>query len=107
MHHATSSPAKAGDPVFRSASFQPRRRGMLDTPPSRGMTAGTGYYGQLGRDRAALIDHPWLALIVDRDVGKVTLGDQDRVGRLAAKHPCFEADGDRGPADPHQMGVHR
>jgi hypothetical protein len=29
----------AGDPVFQSISFEPRSCGVLDTPPSRGMTA--------------------------------------------------------------------
>src|SRR5664279_1638964 len=33
-----SSPAKAGDPVSQSSSLEPRCRGVLNTPPSRGMT---------------------------------------------------------------------
>src|SRR6266705_2613728 len=33
-----SSPAKAGDPVSRSVSIEPRSLGILDTPLSRGMT---------------------------------------------------------------------
>jgi hypothetical protein len=35
----TSSPAKAGDPVFQGFEFQIERCGVLDTPLSRGMTA--------------------------------------------------------------------
>jgi hypothetical protein len=35
----SSSSAKADDPVFRGASVQLRRYGVLDAPPSRGMTA--------------------------------------------------------------------
>src|SRR6185436_13571810 len=34
-----SYPAKAGDPVSQSRSFEPRSCGVLETPPSRGMTA--------------------------------------------------------------------
>jgi hypothetical protein len=33
-----SSPAKAGDPVFQRLALEPRGRGVLDSPPSRGMT---------------------------------------------------------------------
>src|ERR1700682_6204125 len=33
-----SSSAKADDPVFRDVSVQSQCRGVLDTPPSRGMT---------------------------------------------------------------------
>src|SRR4030081_1620614 len=35
-----SSSAKADDPVLREASVDLRGRGVLDTPPSRGMTGG-------------------------------------------------------------------
>ena len=38
-HIPLSSPAKAGDPVFQRASdIEPRSRGVLDPPLSRGMT---------------------------------------------------------------------
>jgi hypothetical protein len=34
----TSSSAKADDPVLRGVSVHHKSRGVLDTPPSRGMT---------------------------------------------------------------------
>jgi hypothetical protein len=37
--HLLSSPAKAGDPVFRDVRYKTEKRGVLDTPLSRGMTA--------------------------------------------------------------------
>src|SRR5579863_3286116 len=40
-----SSPAQAGDPVFRGVSERPESRGVLDTPLSRSMTAGLEYDG--------------------------------------------------------------
>ncbi len=44
IHHCHHPPCAqlrtgAGDPVFQSSSFEPRSCGVLDTPPSRGMTA--------------------------------------------------------------------
>ena len=52
-------------------------------------------------------DNLRMSVIVDRDVGKIAVGYQDRIHFIAAQHPGLEVDGDRGPADPHQIGVHR
>ncbi len=62
----------------------------------------------LSRDgRAILPDRLRMAGIVDRNIGKIAVGHQDRMHFLAAQHPGLEVDGHRGPADPHQIGVHR
>jgi hypothetical protein len=47
------------------------------------------------------------ALLVDRDVGKIAVGHQDRLPVLTAQRPGLEMDRDRGPADPNQIGMHR
>src|SRR5258708_1379902 len=46
-----------------------------------------------------------MSLIVDRDVGKIAVGHQDRLHFLAAQYPGLEVDRDRGLADPRQVGV--
>jgi hypothetical protein len=46
-----------------------------------------------------------LSLIVDRDVGKIAVGHQDRMCFLAAQNPGFDVDRDRGFSDPNQIGV--
>src|SRR5260221_100827 len=48
-----------------------------------------------------------MALIVDRDVSEVAVGHQYRMHLLAAQHPGLEMDGNRGLADPDQIGVNR
>src|ERR1700688_4395057 len=53
--------------------------------------------------RLGLLDWLRMSGIVDRDVGKIAVGDQDRTRLLAAQYPSLEMDGDRGPAGPHQI----
>jgi len=56
--------------------------------------------------RPISLDMLWMALIVDRNVGKITVGHQDRLHLPAPQHPGLEVDRDRCPADPHQVGMH-
>src|ERR1700722_10291536 len=56
--------------------------------------------------RNVLLDRLRMAGIVDRDIGEIAVGHQDRMHLLAAHDPGLDADGDRGLADPHQTGVH-
>src|SRR6476646_766306 len=57
--------------------------------------------------RLIALDDLRMTLIVDRDVGKIAVGHQDRICFLATQHPGLEVDGDRGPTDPNQIGVNR
>src|ERR1700742_3689964 len=80
-----------------SGSTTPAARG--DIPFARNALSRSGPAGRL--------DGPRAAFIVDRDIGEIAVGNEDRLHFLAPKHPGFEMHGDRGPADPHQIGVDR
>ena len=58
--------------------------------------------GSVGR-----ADRLRMAVLVDRDVGEIAVGHEDRLHLPAAQHPGFEMHGDRGAADANEVGVDR
>src|SRR5690348_13428224 len=47
-----------------------------------------------------------MALLVDRDVGEIAIGNEDRLCLLPPDHPGFEMHGDRRTTHAHQTAVH-
>jgi len=47
-----------------------------------------------------------MSLIIDRDIGEIAVGHQDRLHLLAAQHPGLEMDRDRRLADLDKIGMH-
>src|SRR3977135_3884047 len=68
---------------------------------------GTTWKRSRRNRRLVVLDGLRLAVVVDRDIGKIAVGDQDRMRFLATQHPGFEMHGDRGLAGPDQIGMNR
>src|SRR5882724_12479723 len=87
-----------------ASRFKSLTSGILGHPPTRVTTTPRGAASR--RNRAVGADCLRMAVVVDRNVRKVAVGDEDRLLFLAAQHPGFEMDGDRGAADLHNVGMH-
>src|SRR6266480_3833354 len=69
----TSSPAKAGDPVFRSVAVNSKPRGVLDAPLSRGMTAMLRCYSMMAATTPAPTVRP-PSRIAKRSFSSIAIG---------------------------------
>src|ERR1700722_5705569 len=91
-----------GDPRLTYFPRAKQKTWMAGTSPAMPAMTKT-----LGRNRrATLLDDLRMSLIVDRDIGEIAVGHQDRMHLLAAQHPGLEMDRNRSLADPDQIGVH-
>ena len=52
------------------------------------------------------LDRLWVAVVVNRDIGEIAVGHQDRLRFPAAQHPGLEMHRHRGLADPDKIGMH-
>ena len=87
-----SSPAKAGDPVSQRRLDSNQRRGVLDAPPSRGMTREISA-SLLIRDRLGEIARGGAAQIVD------AFADADGVDRQQFSPPAHQDAAARGAVE--------
>src|SRR4051794_20267064 len=62
----------------------------------------------LRRDRRSVsLDRLRMAVLVDRDIGEIAVGHEDRLQLASPQRPGFEMDGERGATDAYEVGVDR
>src|SRR5690242_8822686 len=92
-HLSLSSPPRTEYPAFAVYDTGVKQPRLTIPPASR------------REHQTVLFDLLRLTLLVDRDIGEIAVGDQDRLCLLAARYPGFEMDGDRGAADTNELAI--